>query len=241
LAIVALLLALSTVIAFLRPGNAVEFGDDNTIIIPSPSSAYFRMLIFQAQFSEAQYYVSTAQLSADIDRSANLGSAIEAWMQIWLCYGYAPAVEKIRELSRLDPIVECRVGFSPDLTIEADATWMELKNNAFDDYSIFLIRVVDRWYEPLVMDGCTVRILDTNGKWWQADAITPEHKLWQNVKRIGDTFNLHGSIKPGFTYTAKQVFATPGLREETIKRIVVETGRGSVVIPFVENIESGVG
>ena len=212
--------------------------DGEAIVVPSSSSAYFRVLLYQALFSEAQYYAATAEHGADIDRSANLASALEAWMQLWMCYGYAPAVTKIKELSRLDPIVECHVGFSSDLTIEADITWMDLKNEAFDDYSVFLVRVVDRWFEPLVMDGCSVRILDTGGKWWTADAITPEHPLWKNVKRIGDTFNIQGAVAPGFTYTVKQVFTTPGLRKETIKRVLVETGRGSVVIPFLENIES---
>lgn len=205
----------------------------------SDSTAYFRSLLFQASYAEGRYWAETMSNGSDIDRSAGLSNAMDAWMQIWYCYGYAPAAQKVRALAQLDPIVERHVGYSADLTIEADATWMELKNNSFDDYSIFLFRVVDRWYEPLSMDGCTIRILDDKGKLWDADAITPQHKLWQNLDRMAEQFKIGGIVPSGFTNTYKQAFATKNLRKDSILLVYVETGRGTVTIPFFENIKSG--
>ncbi len=241
LAVIVAFLVLTNDIFAASPEQANEQQHDSTpkMKVISESTAYFRTLLYQASYSEGRYWSETLTGGSDIDRSASLSNAIDAWMQVWRCYGYAPAVKKVRALAVLDPKVERHVGYSADLTIEADATWMELKNEAFADYSIFLFRVVDRWYEPLSMKDCTIRILDTKGKLWNADAITPTHKLWKNLDRMAEQFKIGGTVAPGFTNTYKQVFATKNLRKENIRLIYVDTGRGTVVIPFFENIDNG--
>jgi len=204
----------------------------------SESSDYFHSLLYQALYAEGKYWSESLSGGLDIDLSASLSNAIDAWMQIWFCYGYAPAAKKVRKLNQLDPRVERHVGYSANLTIEADATWLDLKNEAFADYSIFLFRVVNRWYDPLQMDNCTIRILDKKGKIWNADAITQTHKLWKNLNRLETQFKIDGTVTSGFTNTYKQVFATKNLRKENVRLVYVETGRETVIIPFFENINT---
>jgi len=224
------------VLFLLVAAQPAQSSNDELVWSPSPSGSYFRALLYQAKYAEAMYWAETAMSGADIDKGANLSSAMDAWTQIWRCFGYTPAVSRIREMAVLYPRVDRHVGFRPDLTIEADITWMELKNSDFWQFSVFLFRVVDRHNKPLAMDGCSVRILDVDGRLWEADVIDSSHKLWKNLRRIADTFAISGAVMPGYTYSFKQVFGIPDMTSDRIRLVIVETGRGTVEIPFVENL-----
>ncbi|MEP0813509.1 MAG: hypothetical protein HRF49_02445 [bacterium] len=226
------------IVVLLSLSAGVFSQEKDKVWTPSSSESYFRALLFQAQHSEANYWKLTAEGGLEIDRRASLESAIEAWMIIWQCYGYDPAVDKIRELSALEPKPERHVGFSPDLTIEADATLMDLKNPRFADYSFFLVRITDRHFETLEVKNGAVAILDSGGRWHYPEPIVESHPLYQSLRKLASTYDSERNIGAGITFTFKQVFGARGLTSDKIRLIWVETGRGSVVIPFLETLTS---
>ena len=235
-AVLILSVAISAAATIAAPGPYASVPGE--IWTPSASESYFRALLYRAKYSETRYWAIAATDRSEIDMESSLDAAIEAWTILWRSYGYSPAAEKIRQLAALAPGVRRNPGFTGDLSMEADATPMELKNPAFRDYTMYLFRVVNRHHETLEMDGAEVLILDSSGKWWRADELTAAHPLWRNVNRLADTYKADKPVFPGRTVTFKQVYASPNLTKGKIRLILLVAGARTVEIPYLENLSS---
>lgn len=234
-ALFAALLLATSLAAFSASAHA---SDGEPVWMPSAPDAYFRLCMYQAKYSEGRYYAIAATDKSPVDMESSLDAAIESWAILWRVYGYAPAAEKIRELSALNGGANRHAGFTQDFSIEADATVMELKNPDYKNYTMFLLRIVNRHYDALALNGTEVLVLDTGGKWWRAEKLSESHPLWENVKRLASTFAPLDTGLPARVVSFKQVYATPNLTKGKIRLILLKAGEVEVEIPYLESISS---
>lgn len=231
--ILAVTLILAACYAAFAPARASEMWT------PSVSGTYFRVLLGQAKWSEGRYYAIAATDRSEGDMEASLSAAIDAWTILWRSYGYQPAARKVRELSVLSPGINRHAGFTQNLAVETDGTVMELKNPAYANYTMFLFRIVNRNYDVLPLAGTEVKVLDTGGKWWQAEKLSEAHPLWQNVRRLASTFEPEDRALPGRVVSFKKVYASPNLTKGKIRLILLKAGEVEVEIPYLEALSSG--
>jgi len=172
-----------------------------------------------------------------IDRRVVVESMLEEVTRLCEVDKLPFAEQHLRELLRREGREFSRFGFHPSGSLSANVTRLQLKNPAFENYTIFLFRLENRTPLELKSDGkAACRLVATNGASWELAELSPEHALYPHLSRMQAQFRMPDVVRRGAIASFELILNRPGITEEDIAYFLLTFGKWQIVIKFYENI-----
>jgi len=197
---------------------------------PSISDLSVLSLLTTARQSLANLDSATTK----VDRDSALDAAIEALTSLYQLHGCAWALPQLRELYLRPDAPALYIGYSADGRLRVRCQILDLRNPAFEDYTMFLVTLESNTSKSLREDGKWQPLKVTaEGQALMADVVSPAHPLWPSIENLAATFEPPGQLPSGIGTSYKQVFAVK-IASEQISKLAFGWGAYDIAIPIGE-------
>jgi hypothetical protein len=183
---------------------------------------------------EREVYGDTSRLE-QVDLNVKLMSLLEELTRLHEVAKLPPALPRIKRLLSQYQVPE-RYGFAAGGMLAAGIQRMDLKNEAFAGYSMFLVRMENRAGKPLDGGAAEVVLHLLGGGQMNAEVISQSHELYPQVSRILSRFQAPAQIAPAAEASFIAAFPQPGLELGGLAYVTVTYGDFRFVIKCYENL-----
>lgn len=139
-----------------------------------------------------EVYGDTSRLE-QIDLNSKLMALLEELTRLHEVAKLPPALPRIKQLLGKYDVPE-RYGFAAGGMLAAGIQRMDLKNEAFAGYSMFLVRMENRTGAPIGGGEAEVTLHLLGGSQLSAEAISASHELYPQISRILSRFQAPAQI-----------------------------------------------
>ncbi|MCC7479245.1 hypothetical protein IT575_12410 [bacterium] len=202
---------------------------------PSPADQSCAQLLVQARSALERLDGRDGELEA-VDRETAFNTALEALSGLHQLHGCEWALEPLLKLRGRPDCPEMHLGWSQDGRISLMLQRLELKNPAYENYTIFLCVLGSN--SALSLEGPLrepLAVFLQDGSKVLAEPLSAEHPLYGNLRRLESTFVPQGPLLPMGGLSFKQIIALPDLKPAQISRVESAWGEYRITVPYPEN------
>ena len=150
-------------------------------------------------------------------RKIFLTSALSSLSALHQLHGFETAMERLLLLYNDPDCPDIHFGYSNDGRVRLTVEPLELKNPVFSEYTVMLITIESNCGELIRAESIgSLGVELPDGVLVLPDQLSPEHELWENIKRLADTFEPPLFIDPGSS-SAFQIRWIPVLPDSPVK------------------------
>lgn len=174
-----------------------------------------------------------AEGSEGIQRDVHFRDAITSLTALYQLAGCQWAENALLDVLSEQDAPKLRAGYSRDGRILAMVEPLDLKNEAFADYTIFLVSLDSN--SGQILEGqldSTLTCELTNGQTVKAHGLDETHPLWEKLSRSAHTFKPAGSLYPLSGFTFKQVYLASEIPFGSISSVSLLWGQYKLVVPY---------
>jgi len=170
---------------------------------------------------------------AGIQRDVDYRDAITSLTALYQLHGCLWAHDALAEVLAMEDAPRLRAGYSLDGRILAMVEPLDLRNEAFDDYHVFLVSMDSNSGQILrgQQDSSLVCEL-SDGRQVEAQSLDESHPLWKKIARAAHTYQPVGSLYPLSGFTFKQVFLVSDVPFDSISSVSLVWGPFKLVVPY---------
>lgn len=170
------------------------------------------------------------------ERRLRCAAAISALVGLYQLHGCLWALPALRTVYKHRDCPDLHVGYSEDGRIRIRLEPLELRNPAFNGYTVYLCTLQSNTALDLTAEeqgALTVYLTDQAQL--SAVSVNPQHELWPALDRIAHTFAAPAALPSGAGIAYKQLFAVPRLSRDRISAVSLWWGDYQLTVPYYEN------
>jgi hypothetical protein len=176
------------------------------------------------------------ELESPPERRLRCSTAIAALTGLYQLHGCTWALPVLRSVYQHPDCPPMHMGYSLDGRLSLRIEPMELFNPAFDQYVVFLCTFESN--TSLDLTGGSSGLLNielSDGTLSEAQPLTPDHQLWEQLSNLAPTFAPASALPSGAGSAFKQLFAAKGIADADIQAVSLDWGAYALRVPYLEH------
>jgi len=176
------------------------------------------------------------ELESPTERRLRCSTAIAALTGLYQLHGCTWALPVLRSVYQHPDCPPMHMGYSMDGRLSLRIEPMELFNPAFDQYVVFLCTFESN--TSLNLTGGSSGLLNielSDGTLFDAQPLTPDHQLWEQLSNLAPTFAPANALPSGAGSAFKQLFAAKVMADADIQAVSLDWGAYALRVPYLEH------
>lgn len=176
------------------------------------------------------------ELENPTERRLRCSIAIAALTGLYQLHGCTWALPVLREVYQHPDCPPMHIGYSLDGRLSLRIEPMELFNPAFDDYTVFLCTFESNTSIALTSENNGLLTIElSDGTLFEAQPLTPDHQLWEQLSSLAPTFAPADALPSGASIAFKQLFAAKDMAVADIQAVSLDWGAYGLRVPYLEH------
>jgi hypothetical protein len=229
-----LLLLLGCLLALLIIAATLAAADDGAEPGFIPGAAELSAVSFLASAHLALQELQ--ELESPMERRLRCSTAIAALTGLYQLHGCTWVLPVLRSVYQHPDCPPMHMGYSLDGRFSLRVEPMELFNPAFDEYTVVLCTFESNTSIALTSESSGLLVIElSDGTQIEAQPLTPDHQLWEQLSSLAPTFTPANALPSGAGSAFKQLFAAKVMADADIQAVSLDWGAYALRVPYLEH------